>query len=194
MQSAFSLKLQLICLVFRNHFHLKQIYKQLTIVAEHRHTMPRTVPVINASVLTVAARLERHLNDNRFSMMHYYMQNGDMMRDPDLEFAIDCDTETVNAVYFRQAPFMEQEVLPGQENESLQRNLNSFLSPWTKNIKGQEYLLEIARFTVHIQDRYHRVFFNPDGKEYQIGIGSLGNGVTIWNHSEEKSGDCFIVA
>ena len=135
-----------------------------------------------------------HLYDNRFSMMHYYMQNGEMMRDPDMEFVIDYDAETVNAVYFRQDPLLEQEVLPGQENGRLQRDLNSFLSQWTKNIKGQEYLPEMARFTVRVQDRDHRVFFNPDGKAYQMGIGSLGNGVTIWNRLEEKNGDYATIA
>ena len=135
-----------------------------------------------------------HLDDNRFSLMHHYMQNGDLMRDPDMEFVVDYDAETVNATYFRQDPLIEQEVLPGQENGRVQRGLNSFLSQWTKNIHAQEYLPELAHYTVRTKDRDHRVFFAPDGKEFHMGIGTLGNGLTVWNRLEEKNGDYVTIA
>lgn len=83
-----------------------------------------------------------HLYDDRYSLMHFYTQNGDLMRDPDMEIVINHEAQTVEAMTFTQHPFIFQEVEQGDTR--LQQELNGFLSQWLSNIKAQEYTPERA--------------------------------------------------
>ena len=83
-----------------------------------------------------------------YSMMHYYIQEGDVMRDPDMTFAVLHEGEKVVPLTFRQdgAPFtpygtLYQEVFSGPDKyqPALLKDLDSFLSSWTRNILSQGF-------------------------------------------------------
>jgi len=133
-----------------------------------------------------------NIGGNRFALMHYYMQDGDMMRDPDMELIIDHENHTVNAMTFTQHPAIYQEVGEGQEGLRLQRELNSFLTQWLKNIGQQGYELESARY--YDENDKHTVYFGADKKPFEIGMGHMGNGLTVWNRLEEVDGDYKTIA
>jgi len=133
-----------------------------------------------------------NIGGNRFALMHYYMQDGDMMRDPDMELIIDHENHTVNAMTFAQHPAIYQEVGEGQEGLQLQRRLNSFLTQWLKNIGQQGYELESARY--YDENDKHTVYFSADKKPFEIGMGHMGNGLTVWNRLEEVDGDYKTIA
>ena len=135
-----------------------------------------------------------HLYDNRYALMHFYMQNGDMMRDPDVEIVIDVENETAHAMTFTQHPRIFQEVEQGDENGRLGRELNNFLSGWLDNINAQDYLPSIAHEAVLVEGFDNKIYFGDNGKEYQLGMGHMGNGLTVWNRLEEKDGDYVKIA
>lgn len=86
------------------------------------------------------------IGTDRFALMHYYMQEGDVMRDPDMEIVIDRGNQTAHAMTFTQHPYIYQQTDPDNPNAELQRDLNSFLNTWLINIKNQEYQPEVARY------------------------------------------------
>ena len=85
-----------------------------------------------------------------YSMTHYYEQNGDLMRDPDMELAIDFEAGTVEPLTFRQDGFPQlcQQVYKYQDDgkltysPSLRTSLDDFLWHWLQNIEAQEYALQ----------------------------------------------------
>ena len=81
-----------------------------------------------------------------YSVTHYYEQNGDAMRDPDMEF-IKAKDENYYPIYFRQdgVPGLEQEVLIYNDNgqiaqyrPKLMNDLARFGNTWMQNIKEQQ--------------------------------------------------------
>jgi len=82
------------------------------------------------------------IGKNMIAMSHYYMQNGDSMADPDMEFEIDHEKQTLNARTFQNDGFGKYECViqeDGSVNEELERELNSFAKMWLSNIKAQGY-------------------------------------------------------
>lgn len=87
-----------------------------------------------------------------YSMTHYYEQNGDLMRDPDMQIAIDAEAGTVEPLTFQQDgwPFLYQEVYKTQADgkltysPSLRASLDDFLWHWLQNIESQRYELQRA--------------------------------------------------
>jgi hypothetical protein len=80
-----------------------------------------------------------------YSVTHYYEQNGDMMRDPDMEFFRD-GQGNYYPIYFRQDNLgLVQEVLIFDEEGNvkqfrpkLMRDLASFAGTWMENIRQQQ--------------------------------------------------------
>lgn len=83
------------------------------------------------------------LYDNRYAMMHSYIQNGDLMRDPDMEFVIDHDKKSIQALTFRTdgALALDQSV-EMTPSPALQRELDTFFNQWVHNIDEQDYRKE----------------------------------------------------
>ncbi len=84
-----------------------------------------------------------------YSMMHYYTQCGDLMRDPDMTFSVNDADGSICPLTFQQDGIgphgtMYQEVFH-QVNGRLRYNsymlhdLDSFLNNWTKNIQAQGF-------------------------------------------------------
>lgn len=81
---------------------------------------------------------------SNISIMHTYVQEGDLMRDPDVVVRVDREQKTVQAVSFQQDGGLPiyQEVMDydGQVIDPRgQKEINSFLSQWLSNIGWQEY-------------------------------------------------------
>ena len=82
-----------------------------------------------------------------FSIAHYYTQNGDLMRDPDMEFFQGDDGEYYPISFWQDAPPVRDEAVEWKGNEisgirpKLQAALATFANTWMKNIKEQQGLV-----------------------------------------------------
>ena len=78
---------------------------------------------------------------DQVSIMHTFTQNGDLMRDPDMVLALDSEQETAQAASYELSSMgIYQEVsTENGVNAKLQKDLNSFLSDWLRNIESQGY-------------------------------------------------------
>ena len=83
-----------------------------------------------------------------YSIMHYYIQEGDLMRDPDVTFAVDRENGRILPLSFRQdgCSFAKYGTLyhevfprPGMYIPSFLSGIDSFLRTWTQNIIDQGF-------------------------------------------------------
>ena len=84
-----------------------------------------------------------------YSLMHYYIQNGDLMRDPDMTISVNDAAGTVCPLTFQHAGLppsgtLNQEVFKDNGGRliyspRLLHDLDSFLNTWTKNIQAQGF-------------------------------------------------------
>jgi hypothetical protein len=79
------------------------------------------------------------------SIAHYYEQNGDLMRDPDVIFLIGAD-ENIYPISFRQdnlGTYLESAVVENGQwkvRTKMQADLCSFCNQWMRNINDQQQL------------------------------------------------------
>ena len=82
-----------------------------------------------------------------YSIAHYFEQNGDLMRDPDMEFIKGADGEYYPISFWQDAPPVRSEAVEWKGNEisgirpKLQAELATFANTWMKNIKEQQGLV-----------------------------------------------------
>jgi len=82
-----------------------------------------------------------------FSIAHYYEQNGDLMRDPDMEFIKGGDGEYYPISFWQDSPLVREEPLTWKGDkvatyyEKRQAALVTFANMWLKNIKEQQGLV-----------------------------------------------------
>lgn len=93
--------------------------------------------------------LERLYNSSRgtvYSLTHYGEQNGDAMRDPDMEIAINEENGTAEPLTFRNdymGTFQEVYITRGGKelySPGLRSSLDDFLWHWLRNIRAQGFL------------------------------------------------------
>ena len=80
------------------------------------------------------------IGDDEISLSHTYLQNGDVMRDPEMTFRIGKDKGTMEPLTYQQdALGLYQQVYPepGKWVPKLRNDLNSFTEHWLKNIEAQ---------------------------------------------------------
>ena len=85
-------------------------------------------------------------NQYLISIAHNFIQNSDVMADPDMELFVDFKNKVVSArTYQLDSLGIFQSVFRNgvDENKKLKRELNSFLSGWLDNIGFQEYELKV---------------------------------------------------
>lgn len=82
-----------------------------------------------------------------FSVTHYFEQNGDLMRDPDMEFIRDKDGNYYPISFWQDGGFPIRDEAVEWEGDKikgvrvkLQVRLVTFANMWLKNIKGQQGL------------------------------------------------------
>ena len=82
-----------------------------------------------------------------FSIAHYYEQNGDLMRDPDMEFIKGGDGEYYPISFWQDSPLKRDDAIEWEDGEitkidpKMQAALASFANTWMKNIKEQQGLV-----------------------------------------------------
>jgi Domain of unknown function (DUF6908) len=81
-----------------------------------------------------------------FSVTHYYKQNGDMMKDPDMTFLrtesgeyFPLEFQQDNMGIYQRAVHWEGNRIQSY-NKALQKDLASFAGTWMRNIKSQQGL------------------------------------------------------
>lgn len=82
------------------------------------------------------------LNEDRIAMAHNYIQNGDVMADPDMEVRIDVKRKVASALTFQQDSLGIYQVVypePGKVNLRLKKELNLFLNQWLNNLEKQGF-------------------------------------------------------
>jgi len=79
------------------------------------------------------------IGSGEYSIAHYYRQNGDAMRDPEITFTIDREAHTINPTSFLQDDagiFYETQ----DASYNTVKDLKEFMSQWFTNIKGQGFV------------------------------------------------------
>nr|WP_325259171.1 LPD11 domain-containing protein [uncultured Oscillibacter sp.] len=106
---------------------------------------------------------------NELSVSHTYVQNGDLMYDPEMIFRVDREKGTLEPLTFRQDGSIQiyQEVYPepGKWVPKLRSDLNTFTEGWFKNISEQGYIKKEA--VVDRDGEDVRLSFEEDGKAVQ---------------------------
>jgi len=146
---------------------------------------------------------------DRISVMHTYELNGDLCYDPMMEFRFNNIGKTMEASMFQQSipplyQYFDDEGIgrsvDGNGNEktirNLQSQLNDFADLWINNIEQQGFMPVKANLVLGEDDEI-RVTFDADGnmimpepeKEYSLGYGFYGNGITVWNSAPELKGE-----
>ena len=79
------------------------------------------------------------------SIAHYYQQNGDMMRDPDVVFVIGADQHVYPISYRQDGMGIDQEAATVEDGKwkvrtKMQADICSFCNQWMKNINEQQQL------------------------------------------------------
>ncbi len=80
------------------------------------------------------------LGTDRIAMAHNFIQNGDVMADPDMEIRIDIKNKTAEALTYQLDSLGVFQVVypePGKINVRAKKELNSFLLQWLKNLEHQ---------------------------------------------------------
>jgi hypothetical protein len=87
------------------------------------------------------------IGDNEYSIAHYYKQNGDLMRDPEMTVRIFPDLKMVEALTYQMdcfGTYQEVYLEAGKYYPQLKKELNKFLGQWLTNLKNQGFYRLIA--------------------------------------------------
>lgn len=100
----------------------------------------------NHKILKADGFMDLHvecIGKNHISLAHYYVQNGDLMADPEMEVRIVPETMMAEALTYSQAsPPIYQQVYTADGKRyypRLRSDLNSFLRTWLKNLENQGF-------------------------------------------------------
>ena len=80
-----------------------------------------------------------------YSFAHYWIQNGDSMRDPEMCFYYDAELHAVYPYYFRQDPYFEEySILNNSDgmkySPGMMKGQKDFANMWMRNINEQQRL------------------------------------------------------
>lgn len=105
------------------------------------------------------------IGENIIAMAHTFVQNGNLMYDPEMTFTFDNEKEELQALTYEHSPMgLYQDVRQGVSvNLGLQRELNSFLKMWLKNINDQKQPLVKA-----IDRDGNEIDFTVDKDEFDV--------------------------
>lgn len=122
----------------------------------------------------------KKIGDNRISMMHWYIVNGNVVRDPDIEFVLNKENQTLIPMTYQQWDnYQNVEDQDGTIDKVLQDDLNSFTKQWFNNINAQGYI-SVEKVIENI-------------REYENSIGMIENEritkLDEDNHIHLKQGD-----
>jgi hypothetical protein len=101
-------------------------------------------PFMDLSVDNLGAGTHNELPVFRISMAHNFIQNGDLMADPDMEIRIYPYAGFVESLTYQQDSLGIYQVVypePGKEYPKLKKDLNRFLNQWLSNLIEQGFYL-----------------------------------------------------
>lgn len=92
------------------------------------------------------------LENNRIAMAHNYIQEGDVMADPDMEIGVDIVNERIFPLTYQQSSLgLYQEIYSYDEageivgvRLKLRNSIESFFNMWLRNIKNQGHKLVVG--------------------------------------------------
>jgi len=82
------------------------------------------------------------LGPDRIAVAHNFIQNGDVMADPDMEVLVDMTTRTAFGMAYQLdslGVYQTAEDGTGHVNADLRLELSSFLQKWLKNLEAQGF-------------------------------------------------------
>jgi hypothetical protein len=135
------------------------------------------------------------------SMMHYYTQNGDLMRDPDMEIIIHPDMEAAEALSFRQDGTVVgggtyfKEVYTDdfkKVNTYQKKDQNAFLNQWLTNLDKQGFM-KVANIKVEKKKAAPKKTGRPTPPEWLF-MGGHPTGTSYSDKRKRTGGDYHKVA
>jgi len=80
----------------------------------------------------------------RISIAHNYIQNGDVVPDPDMEIRVYPDRKMAEALTFQNALLFQEVYFTSSDGRAmvypkLKKQLNAFLKEWLRNLKAQGF-------------------------------------------------------
>lgn len=133
----------------------QQLYRKLEVFA---------APVLDGSTYCMKLKSDgfedlkvEAIGGGEYSIAHYYKQNGDSMRDPEITFTVDTETKSIHPTSFLQdvaGIFYETKTAPAARV----KDLKQFMSQWFTNIKDQGFEPETVKFYEQdeVQKEYER--------------------------------------
>lgn len=108
-----------------------------------------------------------HKYGAHYCMEHYYMQNGDRMYDPYMDFLIDREAGTLRAFSYENSGIgVYQEADPADPTQEKRiAGFGQFFATWLNNIASQGY--EPVRATMLVNDEEVDVELRPAPKQHQ---------------------------
>ena len=101
-------------------------------------------PYMDLSIDNLGSGTHNGLPVFRISMAHNFIQNGDLMADPDMEIRIYPYARFVEALTYQQdslSIYQEVYPAPGKVYPKLKKDLNKFLNQWLSNLIDQGFYL-----------------------------------------------------
>jgi len=108
----------------------------------NKHIKLKAEGVMDLNIDVITWKEDDQKKTFRIAMAHNFIQNGDVMADPDMEIRIHREQKTAEVLTYQMDSLgIYQEVYPGAGtiNIALKKNLNSFLLTWLRNIKKQGF-------------------------------------------------------
>lgn len=141
-------------IVHRNYKKFEQMFPEI-LNGEHRfqhYESPTHEPL---SIETIS--------DNQISIMQTYVQNGDLMYDPDIVLNVDTDNQTVNAASYEQSALGIYETY--SDGSRGQRDVNAFMNQWLNNMEHFDMKLVKAIVSHEFENSIHDIRISyRDGK------------------------------
>jgi len=138
------------------------------------------------------------------SIAHSYELNGEPAYEPRVFLSVNREQQTLTASSFELSEPPRNDIVyqeAGKPDVAMQQNINSFTSQWLDRAAVQGF--KPVEATIEIGGEDIRITFDADGnpitpeqaeKQYELGFGYMGNGLTVWNRLEEKNNDYVTVA
>ena len=134
-----------------------------------------------------------HKYDNYYCMEHYYMQNGDRMYDPYMDFQIDAEAGTLRAFSYENSGIgIYQEAAPADPaQEKKIAGFGQFFATWLNNIASQGY--EPVQATMLFNDEEVDVALRPAAEAAPAAEGEEPEQLSLLAPPPEKSTEDLLI-
>ncbi|MBQ8941120.1 MAG: DEAD/DEAH box helicase family protein [Firmicutes bacterium] len=159
----------------RNFVHLQKLYPEIFSGEHSAEKYKGTDGMEDFSI---------EINGNELTLMHTFVQNGDLMYDPRIDYRIDFVLQTIQALNYEMSSMGLYQEYP--ENSKGQRDTNNFTATWIKNLEDQKdsrYLAWAVENFEHNGEEYGlSVYYDENGNITEM----RGDDETIETYKAEK--------